>query len=147
MMIATRNNVGFVQETDTYFMQYGVNFFTQPTSLLLIGGTIYHKCKEGLEYHGEDLQLIAGGALYSADDMCVLRPNGEIFLDADYLVSIIGGLYGRLDPERALRIMKAYIKPLSLNKVSKQEVDLDEKMPLGARDTRASRRGLSRQLV
>lgn len=114
MKVATSNNVGYVQETDTYFMQYGVNFFSHKTNLLLIGGTIYHKCMEGLEYHGQDLELIASGALYNEQDSSVLRPNGQVYLDAHYLVSILGGLYGRLDPERALRMMKRFLQPLNV---------------------------------
>ena len=109
MAIATGNNVGYVDETDTYFLQYGVNFFTKPCTTLLIGGTIYHKCSEGLEYHQDDLKLIAEGALYDAGNEKYLRPGGDVLLDANYMVSIIGGLYGRLDPERALRIMKQNI--------------------------------------
>ncbi|MEW5784960.1 MAG: glutamate mutase L [Bacillota bacterium] len=116
MSVATRNNVGYVDETDTYFMQYGVNFFTRDCNLLLIGGTIYHKCIEGLEYHGRDLELIATGALYREDESRTLRPNGKVFLDAHYLVSILGGLYGRLDPECALQMMKRYLQPLEVKK-------------------------------
>lgn len=29
MAVATRNNIGFVKEADTYFLQYGVNFYTK----------------------------------------------------------------------------------------------------------------------
>ncbi len=114
MKIATSNNVGYVEETDTYFMQYGVNFFTHDTNLLLIGGTIYHKCIEGLEYHGKDLELIASGALYNECEGNVLRPNGQVYMDAQYLVSILGGLYGRLDPERALRMMKRFLQKMEV---------------------------------
>ena len=32
--------------------------------------------------------------------------NGKVFLDARYIISTIGGLYGRLDPERATRLLK-----------------------------------------
>lgn len=113
MAIATGNNVGYVKETDTYFLQYGVNFFTKDTKLLLIGGTIYHKCKEGLAYHFEDLELITQGALFNDDQYTVLRPNGEVLLDASYLVSTVGGLYGRLDPEGAIRFLKNNLKKLS----------------------------------
>jgi hypothetical protein len=35
-------------------------------------------------------------------------------LDASYLVSILGGLYGRLEPERALRVMKRELRPLGV---------------------------------
>ncbi|MGM0651669.1 MAG: glutamate mutase L [Bacillota bacterium] len=114
MKIATSNNVGYVEETDTYFMQYGVNFFTHDTNLLLIGGTIYHKCIEGLEYHGKDLELIASGALYNECEGSVLRPSGQVYMDAQYLVSILGGLYGRLDPERALRMMKRFLQKMEV---------------------------------
>lgn len=117
MAVATANNVGRVDETDTYFMQHGVNFFTRECTLLLIGGTIYHKCKEGLDYHGKDLELIASGALYNEEESHILRPDGRVFLDANYLVSILGGLYGRLDPERALRLMKRYLQPLEMKTV------------------------------
>ncbi len=43
----TGRNLGYVRETDTYFLQYGVNFVNQNCTTLLIGGTIYHKCQEG----------------------------------------------------------------------------------------------------
>jgi hypothetical protein len=112
MAVATKNNVGFVKETDTYFLQYGVNFYTNPTSLLLIGGTIYHKCKEGLAYNIEDLKLITEGALFDEGEFTILRPSGDVYLDASYLVSTVGGLYGRIDPERAIRIMKANLKKM-----------------------------------
>lgn len=44
--------------------------------------------------------------------MHLLRPNGPVYLDARYLVTILGGLYGRVDPEQALRVMKREIVPL-----------------------------------
>lgn len=119
MMVATKNNVGFVKETDTYFLQYGVNFYTNATKLLLIGGTIYHKCKEGLAYNLEDLKLITQGALFNDDEFTVLRPNGDVYLDASYLVSTVAGLYGRIDPETALRILKKNLKKMA---------DLEERM-------------------
>ncbi len=115
MKVATANNVGYVNETDTYFLQYGVNFFTNDCTTLLIGGTIYHKCLEGLDKHREELKLIASGTQYTSEEEEVLRPNGTVILDAQYLISILGGLYGRLDPERALKIIKKYIKPLAVN--------------------------------
>jgi hypothetical protein len=34
-------------------------------------------------------------------------------MDASYLVSILGGLYGRLEPERALRVMKRRLLALA----------------------------------
>ncbi len=105
MAATTGRNLGYIKETDTYFLQYGVNFFNQPCSTLLIGGTIYHKCKEDGDY-GRDLQLIAEGTQYNADQSLILRPRGEVLLDANYMVSIVGGLYGRVDPERALRMLK-----------------------------------------
>lgn len=112
MAIATQRNLGYVEETETYFMQYGVNFFNQPVTTLLIGGTIYHKMKSGDQELMKDLYLIAQGALYNSREPGVLRPNGPILLDASYLVSILGGLYGRIDPERALRVMRRELVPL-----------------------------------
>jgi uncharacterized protein (TIGR01319 family) len=107
LAVATGNNVGHVVETDTYFLQYGVNFYNQPTTVLLIGGTIYHKCKAGGRHRfQDDLELIAHGALYDLEDSHILRPAGPVLLDAQYLVSILGGLYGRIEPEQALRVMK-----------------------------------------
>ncbi|KKM10172.1 hypothetical protein SY88_14760 [Clostridiales bacterium PH28_bin88] len=114
MAIATRNNVGYVVETDTYFLQHGVNFFNEDCTTLLIGGTIYHKCKEQSKQSLKDLKLIASGALFSTKEEKVLRPNGKVLMDASYLVSILGGLYGRLDPERALRVMKKHLLPLEV---------------------------------
>jgi hypothetical protein len=112
MAIATKNNLGWVEETETYFMQYGVNFFNQPVTTLLIGGTIYHKMKSGDPELAEELTLIAQGAVYDPRQPSVLRPNGPVLLDASYLVSILGGLYGRIDPERALRVMRRELVPL-----------------------------------
>jgi hypothetical protein len=105
MAITTKRNAGYVEETETYFMQYGVNFFNQPVTTLLIGGTIYHKMKSGDRELLKDLSLITQGALYNPRESGVLRPNGRVLLDASYLVSILGGLYGRIDPKRALRVM------------------------------------------
>jgi uncharacterized protein (TIGR01319 family) len=114
MAIATKNNLGHVEETETYFMQYGVNFFNQPVTTLLIGGTIYHKMKSGDPDLIEDLGLIAEGARFDPRQSGILRPNGQVLLDASYLVSILGGLYGRIDPERALRIMRRELVPLDV---------------------------------
>ena len=131
MAATTGRNLGYVKETDTYFLQYGVNFFSQPCTTLLIGGAIYHKCKpfhhmndvtaaadcgdpstsSGHRF-GRDLRLMAAGTQYNEDESWLLRPQGEVLLDAAYMVSIVGGLYGRIDPERALRILKRSLAPL-----------------------------------
>jgi hypothetical protein len=105
MAATTGRNLGYIKETDTYFLQYGVNFFNQPCSTLLIGGTIYHKCKEDGDFR-RDLKLIATGTQYDERQSWILRPQGEVLLDANYMVSIVGGLYGRVDPEGALRMLK-----------------------------------------
>ncbi len=105
MAATTGRNLGYVKETDTYFLQYGVNFLNQPCTTLLIGGTIYHKCREGGDFR-RDLRLMAAGTQYNEDESWILRPRGPILLDATYMVSIVGGLYGRIDPERALRMLK-----------------------------------------
>jgi hypothetical protein len=107
----TGRNLGYVKETDTYFLQYGVNFLNQPCTTLLIGGTIYHKCKAGDQF-GRDLRLIAAGTQYNEAESWILRPQGKVLLDAAYMVSIVGGLYGYIDPERALRMMKRNLLPL-----------------------------------
>lgn len=112
MTVATQRNLGYVQETETYFMQYGVNFFNQPVTTILIGGTIYHKMQSGDAALRSDLDLIARGALYNPAESHVLRPDGPVLLDASYLVSILGGLYGRIDPERALRVIRRELVPL-----------------------------------
>ncbi len=113
MAITTERNLGYVEETETYFMQYGVNFFNQPVTTLLIGGTIYHKMKSGDRGLLAELKLIAEGALYNPRQPGTLRPRGHVLLDASYLVSILGGLYGRIDPERALRVMRRELVPLT----------------------------------
>ncbi|MCR4397692.1 MAG: glutamate mutase L [Firmicutes bacterium] len=115
MKAATRGNVGYVKETDTYFLQYGVNFLGEDCTLLLIGGPIYHKCKSGERYNYDDLRLIAQGALFDPAEYTVLRPNGRVLLDASYLVSTVGGLYGRVDPEGALRILKRNLVKLEMD--------------------------------
>jgi hypothetical protein len=88
--------------------------FHQPCTTLLIGGTIYHKCKTGSN-HDRDLELIARGALFNEAEGYVLRPRGEVLLDAIYMVSILGGLYGRIDPERALRVLKRNLVSLQMD--------------------------------
>jgi uncharacterized protein (TIGR01319 family) len=114
MAVATGRNVGYVTETDTYFLQYGVNFYTTECTLVLIGGPIYHKCRQGLDYNWEDLRLIARGALFNEKEYTILRPHGKVLLDGSYLISTVGGLYGRLDPEGATRILKKNLIPLEL---------------------------------
>jgi hypothetical protein len=111
MAATTGRNLGHVKETDTYFLQYGVNFLNQSCTTLLIGGTIYHKCKEG-DGFGRDLRLIAAGTQYNEDESRILRPRGQVLLDAGYMVSIVGGLYGYIDPERALRMLRNNLVPL-----------------------------------
>jgi hypothetical protein len=123
MATATSKHVGNVDETETYFLQYGVNYLDQPVTLLLIGGTIYHKCRDQEPGYLEDLATIASGAMYNPEQMESLRPRGKILLDAKYLVSILGGLYGRVYPEQALRIMKRELLPLE---TSSQEMLLPQ---------------------
>ncbi|MDA8219947.1 MAG: glutamate mutase L, partial [Dehalococcoidales bacterium] len=111
---ATRKHAGYVEETETYFLQYGVNMLNQPVSVILIGGTVYHKYQEKAPGYLDDLALIASGVLYDPAEPNVLRPNGEVLMDAQYLVSILGGLYGRVDPEQALRVMKRELIKLNV---------------------------------
>jgi len=114
LAIATANNVGHVKETDVYFLQEGVNFFTQDCTLVLVGGTIYHKCKENKKYLLEDIKTIARGAIFNPEEYTILRPNKNILLDSSYILSTVGGLYGRIDPERAIRILKKNFVHLEL---------------------------------
>jgi len=114
MRIATLNNVGYVRETDVYFLQYGVNFLDQNTNLLLIGGAIYGRVMDDKPGKFKDIRLIASGALFNSEEYTVMRPKGKIFLDAHYIVSTVGGLYGRLDPERAVRMLKRHLMPLKV---------------------------------
>ena len=106
MTVATGKHVGKVDETETYFLQHGVNYFNQPVTVLLIGGTIYHKCRDRESGYQDDLEIIAQGTLFNSLESHSLRPQGQVLLDAKYLVSILGGLYGRVAPEQALRVMK-----------------------------------------
>ena len=106
MAVATGKHVGRVDETETYFLQYGVNYFNQPATVLLIGGTIYHKCRDREPGYQDDLEIIAQGTLFNDLESHKLRPQGQMLLDAKYLVSILGGLYGRVAPEQAVRVMK-----------------------------------------
>lgn len=122
MAAATGKHVGRVDETETYFLQYGVNFFSQPVTVLLIGGTIYHKCRDQEPGYQEDLALIASGVLHNAEDPYKLRPTGSVLLDARYLVSILGGLYGRVSPEQALRVMKRELVPLDVKALTPERV-------------------------
>ena len=112
MAVATGKHAGFVQETETYFLQHGVNFFNQPVTVLLIGGTIYHSCRDQQPGYQEDLALIASGVLYNPEEFHLLRPTGPVLLDGRYMVSILGGLYGKVNPEQALRVMKRNLIPL-----------------------------------
>ena len=117
MRVTTRNNVGHARETDVYFLQYGVNFLSQPTNILMVGGTIYGKARDGSEEQLEDLRLIAKGILFNKEEYTILRPNGDVWLDANYVLSTVGGLYGRVDPERAVRMLKKYLVPLEVERV------------------------------
>ncbi|HSF83543.1 MAG TPA: glutamate mutase L [Anaerolineales bacterium] len=112
MAVATGKHAGKVDETETYFLQYGVNYFNQPVTVLLIGGTIYHKCRDREPGYQDDLDIIAQGTLFNSREDHLLRPQGQVLLDAKYLVSILGGLYGRVAPEQALRVMKRELLPL-----------------------------------
>lgn len=114
LAIATANNVGHVKETDVYFLQEGINFYTQDCTLVLVGGTIYHKCKENKGYLWENIKTIAKGALFNPEEYTILRPNKKVLLDASYILSTVGGLYGRIDPERAIRILKKNFKPIEV---------------------------------
>jgi len=58
------------------------------------------------------------GALFNPEEYTILRPDGRVFLDAHYLVNTVVGLYGRLDPERAVRMLKKYLLPLDIKKSS-----------------------------
>ena len=42
----------------------------------------------------------------------MLRSQGQVLLDAVYVVSRVGGLYCRIEPERALRMLKRKLGPL-----------------------------------
>ncbi len=114
LAVATANNVGHVKETDVYFLQEGVNFFNQECTLVLIGGTVYHKCKANKDYLLEDLKVIAKGALFNPEEYTILRPTHKVLLDAPYILSTVGGLFGRIDPEKAIRILKKNFIPLEL---------------------------------
>jgi hypothetical protein len=106
-----------VDEPETYFMQYGVHFFNQPVTTWLIGGPIYHQMKSGNPDLLTDLGLIARGAQYNPPESSALRPTGQVLLDASYLVSILGGLYGRIDPESALKVMRRELVPLNVSEL------------------------------
>jgi hypothetical protein len=83
----------------------------------MVGGTIYGKAREGTDDQLEDLRLIARGILFDGEEYTVLRPNGQVLLDADYVLSTVGGLYGRVDPERAVRMLKKYLMPIEVDHV------------------------------
>jgi uncharacterized protein (TIGR01319 family) len=114
MAAATEKHAGFVQETETYFLQHGVNFLNQDVNVILIGGKIYHACRDRKPGYLEDLSLIASGVVFNPEQGHILRPRGPVLLDASYLLSILGGLYGRVNPEQALRIMKRELLPLNI---------------------------------
>jgi hypothetical protein len=122
MAEATGKHVGRVDETETYFLQYGVNFFSRPVTVLLIGGTIYHKMRDQEPGFEEDLALIARGVLHNSQEPYKLRPTGSVLLDAKYLVSVLGGLYGRVYPEQALRVMKRELVPLDVDVLAREHI-------------------------
>jgi uncharacterized protein (TIGR01319 family) len=122
MAAATGKHVGRVDETETYFLQYGVNFFSQTVTVLLIGGTIYHKMRDQEPGFDEDLALIARGVLHNSQEPYKLRPTGSVLLDAKYLVSVLGGLYGRVYPEQALRVMKRELVPLDVDVLARAHI-------------------------
>jgi hypothetical protein len=124
MAKATSKHAGWVKETETYFLQSGVNFFNQPVTVLLIGGTIYTSCLQKKPGYLEDLSLIARGVLYNPDEMYCLRPDGPVLLDGSYLVSILGGLYGRINPEQALRVMKRELNKLEISVEKEKKPEL-----------------------
>ena len=80
--------------------------------LLLIGGTIHHKMRDQETGSADDLAMTAKGALNNDEQMDRLRPDGKELLGVKYLVSILGGFYGRVYPEQALRVMKRELVPL-----------------------------------
>jgi hypothetical protein len=112
---ATGKHVGYVKETETYFLQHGVNFFNQDVTVVLIGGTIYQACRDQKPGYLDDLALMASGALYNPQEEYLLRPKAPVLLDASYLVSVPGGLYGRVNPVQALRMMKRELIALETN--------------------------------
>jgi hypothetical protein len=59
------------------------------------------------------------GALFNAQEEYLLRPAGKVLLDASYLVSILGGLYGKVNPEQALRVMKRKLISLDMGILDK----------------------------
>jgi len=124
MAKATSKHAGWVKETETYFLQSGVNFFNQPVTVLLIGGTIYTSCLQKKPGYLDDLALIAEGVLYNPQEMHCLRPDGPVLLDARYLVSILGGLYGRINPEQALRVMKRELFKLEMSPEEEKKPEL-----------------------
>src|SRR3990172_6311278 len=63
MAAATGKHVGYVKETETYFLQHGGSFFNQDVTMLLIGGSIYQACRDRGPGYQDDLALIASRAL------------------------------------------------------------------------------------
>ncbi|HEX6305925.1 MAG TPA: glutamate mutase L [Anaerolineales bacterium] len=122
LAVATGKHAGWVKETETYFLQHGVNFFNQPVTLLLIGGTIYHSWRDKQPGYRENLSLMASGALYNPKEPYILRSDGRVLLDGSYLVSILGGLYGRVNPEQALRVMKRELITLEMEALELEAV-------------------------
>ncbi len=113
----SKNNCGTIEPTETYYLQKGINFLNMPCTVLLIGGTVYHKCKENSADSIRDLEIIAKGVLFNEEEPDILRPdyrNATILADKNYFISIIGGLYGKLDPKRALKIMKNNLKKIEI---------------------------------
>lgn len=119
MAVATGKHVGYVKETETYFLQHGVNYLNNNVTVLLIGGTIYHACVEKAPGYKQDLALIASGAIFNPQEEYLLRPSGKVLLDASYLVSVLGGLYGKVNPEQALRVMKRELIELDMGILKK----------------------------
>jgi hypothetical protein len=49
-----------------------------------------------------------------------------VLLDASYLVSVLGGLYGKVNPEQALRVMKRELVPLSVEPLEDRKPALEK---------------------
>jgi uncharacterized protein (TIGR01319 family) len=86
------------------FIQYGKDL----TDVKNVIGT------GGIFSYGQDPAFVLQGALFSEKDPLSLKPKSpDFFIDKDYILYAVG-LLAEMDPEKALRIGKKYLKKINI---------------------------------
>lgn len=71
-------------------------------TLLIIDGTIYHKCRDKEPGYLEDLSVLESGAQFNPEQTQYLRHQGKVVIGWQVSCQIYWGVY----PEQALRVME-----------------------------------------